>query len=758
MIYPFIFSSLTTLIFGAALLAQWRRYPGARFTRDIGLVYLALAITPVLFYLREQSTGAVQLGALLGIFASGLAYVSLLIMGMAQLADRPLSRAHSLAVVGVLGVLMAYPLWQGDVSLAGAIAGSITVVVGLLAWRWLWSSQRSERWAGALLSAMGLIQCTQFLLGTEWVAAQMTANTLLRVVLGLVLLQTALQRAIAEAQRLRQQHEHLTQNAHQGIAIAYAQEIIYCNPAFLKIFGLRSLAEFSPEWMNAGIASDELAAVLGLRQQVLDGLLPVARWDGQRRRRDGALLRLRFAIWRTEWNGRAALQTVITDDTAQHDTLAAMLHQASHDELTGLPNRGALLRRLRERCQTPESFGLVLLDIDRFKLFNDAHGHSLGDEVLKTLAATLQRGLADTAEVSRLGSDGFALQGSNGAPASELAQRVRELLARPLILQTHEFFIDVSMGIALFPQTGGDAESLLRAANAAMHQAKKVAGTSVVVAEQRFVQGSGEVLEQEQALRSGISRREFSLAYQPKVDAASGALLGFEALARWHQPGVGPVNPVQFIGAAERTGLIGALGMLLLSQVCEQVVVWRDAGVQLVPVAVNVSPLQMLDPGFPQQVDSMLKRYGVAAQWITLEVTETAALDNMALAQAQLLQLRDLGLKVALDDFGTGFSSLDMLRTLPLSVVKIDRSLIDPMPAPEAVAVVQAICQLATALKLRVVAEGVETQEQAWAAHQAGCHEIQGYCYARPLTPEMAGQWLRAGACPKASATLVATT
>ncbi len=758
MIYPFIFSSLTTLIFGAALLAQWRRYPGARFTRDIGLVYLALAITPVLFYLREQSTGAVQLGALLGIFASGLAYVSLLIMGMAQLADRPLSRAHSLAVVGVLGVLMAYPLWQGDVSLAGAIAGSITVVVGLLAWRWLWSSQRSERWAGALLSAMGLIQCTQFLLGTEWVAAQMTANTLLRVVLGLVLLQTALQRAIAEAQRLRQQHEHLTQNAHQGIAIAYAQEIIYCNPAFLKIFGLRSLAEFSPEWMNAGIASDELAAVLGLRQQVLDGLLPEARWDGQRRRRDGALLRLRFAIWRTEWNGRAALQTVITDDTAQHDTLAAMLHQASHDELTGLPNRGALLRRLRERCQTPESFGLVLLDIDRFKLFNDAHGHSLGDEVLKTLAATLQRGLADTAEVSRLGSDGFALQGSNGAPASELAQRVRELLARPLILQTHEFFIDVSMGIALFPQTGGDAESLLRAANAAMHQAKKVAGTSVVVAEQRFVQGSGEVLEQEQALRSGISRREFSLAYQPKVDAASGALLGFEALARWHQPGVGPVNPVQFIGAAERTGLIGALGMLLLSQVCEQVVVWRDAGVQLVPVAVNVSPLQMLDPGFPQQVDSMLKRYGVAAQWITLEVTETAALDNMALAQAQLLQLRDLGLKVALDDFGTGFSSLDMLRTLPLSVVKIDRSLIDPMPAPEAVAVVQAICQLATALKLRVVAEGVETQEQAWAAHQAGCHEIQGYFYARPLTPEMAGQWLRAGACPKASATLVATT
>ncbi len=208
------------------------------------------------------------------------------------------------------------------------------------------------------------------------------------------------------------------------------------------------------------------------------------------------------------------------------------------------------------------------------------------------------------------------------------------------------------------------------------------------------------------------------------------------------------VSPVQFIAAAERTGLIGSLGMLLLSQACEQLLKWHEESVNLVPVAVNVSPLQLLDPGFPQLVGNTLKRYGVAPEWISLEVTESAAIGNMEQALAQLIQLRDLGLKVALDDFGTGFSSLAMLRTLPLSVVKIDRSLIDPMPAPDAIAVVQAICQLAATLKLRVVAEGVETEAQADAAQRAGCHEIQGYFYARPLSPEQALKWLLAGTRP----------
>ena len=754
MTYPIVFGSLTTLTLGAALLQLWRRYPDARFTRDLGLHYLLLAVVPLLYL---GYTGSGEMGQVLALaltLACGCACLTYLLLGMAHLANRQISNSRASLLVLGLAALLAYPLSQRNWAGASAVSGLITFAVGWVAWRWLWPSRRSERWVGPLLCLIGAVQCAMRFGGEDAVSAQVTANTTLRLVLTLVLFQTALQRVTAQADQLREQYERLTRNSHQGIGIAHGLEIVYCNAAFLRIYGVDSLAEISPEWVNGGIEPDELAAVMALRGKVLDGTLDDARWEGPRRRKDGTLLHLRFAVWRTEWNGQPALQTVVTDDTEQRDTMAAMLHQASHDELTGLPNRGALLRRLRERCQSAangDSFGLVLLDVDRFKLFNDAHGHSLGDQVLQALVATLQRELTAVAELSRLGSDGFAIVAKPGVDASKtegLVQRVRQVLAWPLVLSGKEFFVDVSMGVALFPQTGNDAETLLRAANAAMHEAKKIAGTSMVVAEQRFVQGSSEVLEQEQALRAGIINHEFSLAYQPKVDAASGALMGFEALARWRRADGSTVNPVQFIAAAERTGLIGTLGMLLLSQVCRQLVQWRGQTEQAVPVAVNVSPLQLLDPGFPQRVHDTLLSHGVAVELITLEVTETAALGNMELARAQLAQLQDLGLKVAMDDFGTGFSSLDMLRTLPLSAVKIDRSLVDPMPAANAVAVVRAICQLAEALKLRVVAEGVETQAQASAAQQAGCHEIQGYLYARPLPAQQALQWLRRGAKP----------
>lgn len=755
MIYPFVFSSLATVIIGFALLLHWRKYPDAKFTRDMGMGYVIQAAVPLFYFAHTQASDAGQVLALAGTFACGVAYWTLLILGIARLADRQFSGPMIAVLVPVLSLVLGYPLSRHDWPLVSAMSGLITSGVGLVAWYWLWPSPRSERWVGPLLCLMGVIHFTPLVFGLDAAAAQVTANTLLRLVLGLVLLHTGLQLSVADARGQRLQSQRLTENSHQGVAVAYAAQVVYCNPAFLRIYGVTSLQEASAEWISSCIPADELAAVMEMRHQVLDGTLDEAHWEGLRRRKDGTPLRLRFAVWRTEWNGLPALQTVITDDTQHHDAMATLLHQATHDELTGLPNRAALMQRLRERCHEAApgaSFGLVVLDIDRFKLFNDAHGHAVSDEVVRAMADMLQRGLADVAEVSRLGADGFALLTKAGATPSqthEVAQRVRQMLMWPLVLTAQEFFIDVSMGIALFPQSGADAESLLRAANAAMREAKKTPGTSVLVADPRFGRGSGEMLEQEQALRAGILNHEFSLAYQPKVDAASGALLGFEALARWQRPGVGHVSPSQFIAVAERTGLIGSLGMLLLSQACEQVVRWREQATRLVPVAVNVSPLQMLDPRFPQLVSSTLQRHGVPAELITLEVTESAATANMEQTRTQLVQLRELGVKAALDDFGTGFSSLDMLRSLPLNVVKIDRSLVDPLPAPDAIAVIQAICQLAAVLKLRVVAEGVETEAQACAAQQAGCHEIQGDFYGEALDPEVALQWLHAGEQPR---------
>lgn len=751
MIHTYLFSTLSTLIMGLALLLQWRKYPNARFNRDIGFVYILLAAIPMLVFVHTQGHNIGRLIALFSAFILGVACLTFLILGVVKLANRPASKRRDATVMTLVSCFAGIAVVQESWPLAFMMSGCITLGSGLVAWRWLGSSPKSERWVGPLICLMGIAQFPTVVWGQPAYEFQATTGALVRLVLGLVLLHTALQRAIAEARQLSEKYERLTVNSHQGVTVGYQSQILYCNPAFLKIYGVSRLDELTPEWINSGIDPHELADIMKMRGQIMDGTLEEARFEGVRRRKDGTSLRLRFSLWRTEWNGEPAIQTVITDDTAQHNTMAALLHQATHDELTGLPNRAALLQRLRDLCQSGSHFGLVLLDIDRFKLFNDAHGHSLGDEVLKTMSDTLQHELAGVAEVCRIGADGFAALDATRvgtAATDEVTQRVRKLLARPLVLHEQEFFIDMSMGIALFPQTGSDPESLLRAANAALHEAKKVPGTSVVTADERFERGSSDVLKQEQALRAGIGQREFRLTYQPKVDAATGALLGFEALARWLQPGIGEVNPAQFIAAAERTGLIGPLGILLLSLACEQVASWRLLPYRVVPVAVNVSPLQLLDPGFPQLVDKTLKRYGVPSDLITLEVTESAAIDNMEQARSQISQLRDLGLKVAMDDFGTGFSSLDMLRTLPLNVVKIDRSLISPLPAHESLVIVQAICQIAAVLKLRVVAEGVETSAQAKAAHQAGCHEIQGYFYARPLTPEQALLWLKAGARP----------
>jgi EAL domain-containing protein (putative c-di-GMP-specific phosphodiesterase class I) len=284
----------------------------------------------------------------------------------------------------------------------------------------------------------------------------------------------------------------------------------------------------------------------------------------------------------------------------------------------------------------------------------------------------------------------------------------------------------------------------MREASIAMHEAKQDPGTA-----ERWARAgrrdSSASMRAEQAMRAGLRDAEFHLRYQPKVAASDGRLLGFEALARWQRPGHGLVSPADFIPAAERTGLILPLGAQLLAQACRQLAAWRAAGepAHLVPVAVNVSPLQLLDPGFPDFVAATLQRYELPAALLQLELTESAAVRDAEQARERLARLRALGIKLALDDFGTGFSSLNLLRSLPLDAVKIDRSLIQPMPQAAASAVVQAICQLASALQLEVVAEGIETEAQARAVREAGCQALQGFLYAKPLLAVEAGVWLR---------------
>jgi diguanylate cyclase (GGDEF)-like protein/PAS domain S-box-containing protein len=742
----FGFTSIVNLVVGVSLLVAWWRDPRQLFIRDLGWAYLAQTFVPVAYMMSSRPTlpGVRIVGTVLVVLVSAL-YVAFLMLGSARLAGFTPSRRQSLGAIGVL-LFIGVLLMQIDPRLAQALSATLHVAAGMVALGWLWQRGAGERLVGILLVLVGANQYIFVVTGEAGLGVQLAIAGVLRLILGLTLLHTAVTRSLDESRKLRQRFQQLTERSHQGVAVVQGEELTYANPALLRIYGLSSLAEVDQLWRDATMPASERDVARQRHRQIISGELPQASWDGLRYRFDGTPIHLRFSAWRVDWDGKPAEQVVVTDETAQYNATQALLHQATHDDLTGLPNRSALLQRLRDLCAQPgRRFGLLLLDVDRFKLFNEAHGPSLGDEVLRTLAVTLQQTVSTDVEVMRLGEDEFALLAldvQDEDAARRLAQGVRKRLSRALKVQAHEFFLDVSMGVALYPANAGTPEALLRAAHAAMHQAKGVPGTSLQFAHEAFERGSGQVLDAEQGLRAGVSNDEFVLLYQPKVDAKTGALVGFEALVRWDRPGLGRVPPGDFIPAAERTGLIVPLGRLILAQACQQVARWQRERQVALPVAVNVSPLQLLDPGFPEMVDNTLTQYGVPPELLTLEITESAAVTHLEQARDQILRMREHGVKVALDDFGTGFSSLNLLRSLPVSTVKIDRTLIEPLPAEDASAVVKAICQLAAVLQLDVVAEGVETAPQALAARKAGCQVLQGALYAPALTVDQAQVWL----------------
>ncbi|WP_024326820.1 bifunctional diguanylate cyclase/phosphodiesterase [Thioalkalivibrio sp. AKL19] len=429
------------------------------------------------------------------------------------------------------------------------------------------------------------------------------------------------------------------------------------------------------------------------------------------------------------------------DLTEREKTEQALFRLVNFDALTGLPNRTGLRTRLRttldEAERHGESLAVLLLDIDRFTSLNSTLGHDTGDALLNALAGRLQNLLQPRDALARLAADEFAviLTGIKGLPqARERAQTILQHCAEPFALDGGQHVATSSVGVSLFPQDARGKDDLLRHATSALHEAKNAGGNTLRFYTRELNAQARAQLELEQGLRAALRQNEFELHYQPQTGLIRGDMVGVEALIRWRHPERGMVSPGEFIPLAERTGLIVPIGDWVLRTATRQLAQWDHQGLPPLRLAVNLSARQFADPNLPERILETLQAAGLAPERLEVEITESVLVEDIDAAAEMLQRLVHLGVSVAIDDFGTGQSSLRYLRRLPLTTLKIDREFTWGIGNdPDDEAITRAIIGLARTLKLRVLAEGVETEQQHSFLREMGCDEVQGFLLGRPM-------------------------
>ncbi|MCX7902205.1 MAG: EAL domain-containing protein, partial [Burkholderiaceae bacterium] len=417
---------------------------------------------------------------------------------------------------------------------------------------------------------------------------------------------------------------------------------------------------------------------------------------------------------------------------------------ATLDPLTQLPNRQTFderaARTLADAYAQGRRCALLFLDLDNFRLLNNGYGHRIGDMVLAQAAARMRQVVTAPHLVGRRGGDELvALLVDLPRPevATDTARMLIETLSEPVRVFGLEVSVTPSIGIAHFPQDGVDLDSLLNAADAAMYQAKENGRRTYALYTPAVARRVDLRLRLEQRLRKAVEARDFRLYYQPLVAMSDGKMIGAECLVRWKDAELGEISPAEFVPIAEESGLIVALGQWVMREACRARQVWRSLGLEVPPLAVNVSGVQLRQHGCVERLLQILSEYEVAPSEIEIEVTETGLLDTSAIARENLLRLRNAGVKLALDDFGVGFSSLSHLRDLPIQRLKIDRSFtVECMRDARTLTIVKAVIEMARSLGISVTAEGIETQaQQTWMQH-LGCDSAQGFLFARPMPAE----------------------
>jgi diguanylate cyclase (GGDEF)-like protein len=431
----------------------------------------------------------------------------------------------------------------------------------------------------------------------------------------------------------------------------------------------------------------------------------------------------------------------------------SLLHLAHHDPLTELPNRLLFIDRLERSISKARRFKLQLavlfIDLDRFKKINDSLGHTVGDKLLRLVAQRFQSCIRNEDTVSRLGGDEFTvIMESLNKPqhATVTAQKLIESMAEPFEIEGHKLFITTSIGISLYPQDGNVAEELLRNADSAMYRAKEEGRNTFQFYTVDMTEQAFERILMEANLRRALEKQELVVYYQPQVVMETREIIGLEALVRWEHPELGLVSPARFIPLAEDNGLIIPIGEYVLASACRQMVAWRKEGLNPGKVSVNLSGRQLQKKDLFQMISLTLAETGCKPEWLEFEVTEGFIMNNPAYSISLLQEIRELGIELSIDDFGTGYSSLAYLKRLPITKLKIDQSFVRDIPDdPDDEAIAKAIVALGGSLNLKVIAEGVENEQQEAFLIREGCTDAQGYYYGHPMPPGVLHQVLREG-------------
>jgi diguanylate cyclase (GGDEF)-like protein/PAS domain S-box-containing protein len=438
----------------------------------------------------------------------------------------------------------------------------------------------------------------------------------------------------------------------------------------------------------------------------------------------------------------ASAMALEMSDLAQHDVL--MSHLAQHDVLTDLPNRTLLTDRLTQAISYARRHGnqlaVLFLDLDGFKHINDSLGHAIGDKLLQSVATRLTACIRDSDTVSRHGGDEFVVLLSDvthPADAAISARKILTALTRPHRVAEHDLAVTASIGLSTYPADGQDVETLIKNADAAMYEAKELGRNNYQFFKSDMNALAVQRKSLEDSLGVALEREEFVLHYQPKVDLNTGAITSVEALVRWQHPDRGLLPPLQFVPIAEDCGLIVPIGQWVLCEACRQARAWQDAGLQAIPIAVNVSSKEFRSKDFLKNVQAILRHTRLEPRYLELELTESVFMQYAESTASALEALKGMGVRLAVDDFGTGYSSLSYLRRFPIDVVKIDQSFVHKITSDVGDAIItNAVINMGKSLKQKVIAEGVETIDQLTFLLARGCDEGQGYYFNRPMVAQ----------------------